>query len=357
MPDNNFTSNVENSRLHRTVLILVLTVHTCLLGYAAWWMSPTLDEPAHMVAGLSHWRYGDFSLYRVNPPLVLMVATLPALLTGYQFDFPDMASVQVGRPEFNLGESFINGNGLWALWLTTLGRWACIPFSWIGAFVCYRWAKDLYGMTAGLWACSLWCFSPMVLGHAALLTPDAHAAALGELACYTFWRWLRKPTWHRAVSTGLILGVAELSKSTLILLGPIWPALWLLYRWSQDLLHLERWTKTRSVNAPVYLAFDDFLNPFDFCIAHIAPWPFQQSPTDTSSSIAPAIGDGWYAISINQLYEFPNSLRQPDGSQYDIDRRPLRALRGIVPFGWAGYSIRIYSAEQIRTAYATLERQ
>jgi len=44
-------------------------LHTVLLALNALWMSPTLDEPAHLVAGISHWRFCDFSLHRVNPPL------------------------------------------------------------------------------------------------------------------------------------------------------------------------------------------------------------------------------------------------------------------------------------------------
>jgi len=77
----------------------------------------------------------------------------------------------------------------------------------------------------------LWCFSPMVLGHASLMTPDAPAAALGALACYTFWRWLKKPTWQSSITAGIILGLAELSKTTLILFYPLWPILWVAYRW------------------------------------------------------------------------------------------------------------------------------
>lgn len=619
--------NVKPTKLCQVALVLLLTLHTLLLGYGAWWMSPTLDEPAHVVAGISHWHLGDFSMYRVNPPLVRTIATIPAMLVGYQFEFPDLPIERLRRPEFRMGEDFVQANGRWSLWLTTLGRWACIPFSWLGALVCYRWAKELYDPTSGLLACSLWCFSPMVLGHAALLTPDAHAAALGALACYTFWRWLRVPTWQRTISTGLIFGLAELSKTTLILLYPIWPLLWLCYRcsertamtwrswanetamlavrmiiglyvinlgylgngsflplkeyafvsellggtpsadenvhwngggnrfrqsllaelplplpydyvmgidsqqrdfegfhqpsylrrvfqehgwwyyytyaalvktplgtwglillaiywrwtrpasnplrrdelillapaaiiffvvssktgfshhyryvfpclplvmiwtsqvaqvwgspahrsakdvacvsiptefrlsvlrlltavclvasvgsslwhvphclayfneavggprqgadhlinsnidWGQDLLHLEHWIKKRSTDKPVYLAFDNSFNPFDIGIALIAPWPLPHFSGDAASASEPVIDDGYYAISVNQLYRFPRPLSASDGSLYLIDQRPMSALQGMAPIGEAGYSIRIYSAEQMRTAYATL---
>jgi hypothetical protein len=36
------------------VLVAFLAIHTLLLGYSAYVHSPTLNEPAHLVAGLSH---------------------------------------------------------------------------------------------------------------------------------------------------------------------------------------------------------------------------------------------------------------------------------------------------------------
>jgi 4-amino-4-deoxy-L-arabinose transferase-like glycosyltransferase len=93
------------------------------------------------------------------------------------------------------------------------------------------WARDLYCRAAGLLACAIWCFEPTILGNASLITPDAHATALGLAACYTFWRWLRRPTWTQAALTGVVLGLAELAKTTLIVFYPLWPLMWIVYRW------------------------------------------------------------------------------------------------------------------------------
>lgn len=611
----------------RLFLVSLLTVHAVLLGFNAAWMSPTLDEPAHLVSGISHWRYGDFSLYRVNPPLVRMVAAIPVMLAGYNFEFPDLSKLSRGRHEFRLGEEFVHANGRRTLWLTTIARWACIPFSLLGALVCYLWARDLYGKLSGMLASTLWCFSPMVLGHAALFTPDAHAAALGLLACYLFWLWLKAPSWRLTVFAGVILGLAELGKTTLILLYPIWPLLWFIYRmnearaigwkqwrdealmlasrmviglyvvnlgylgsgsfiplneysfssslfggenrtqaisasteknrfhtswlghlpvplpydyvmgidtqqrdfesfgrpsylrgvfqekgwwyyyayaalvktplgtwclislaaygrclcpisgkywrdemvlvvpaavifavvsaktgfshhyryvfpclplvmiwtsrqlafarfenictsptgplhssvcvmlskakwvascgltatflvlsvgsslsqfpyslsyfnesigglgngadhlinsnidWGQDLLHLEKWIHENAEGRKVYLAFDNYFNPFDLGIAQISPWPFEKSPREGSSIGPLQIPEGYYAISINQLYEFPWPIYELDGTRYYLDTRPLIILRAMRYSLRVGNSIQIYSSEEIRQAY------
>lgn len=224
---------LDRPAIARRVVVALLAAHTTLLAYSAYVHSPTLDEPGHLVAGLSHWEFGRFELYRVNPPLVRMVAALPVMAIGYEADWSGFYEGPGARPVFGMGEDFIAANGERSFFLFMIARWACIPFSWLGAIVCYLWARDLYGRLAGLMACTLWCFEPNILAHASLITPDAHATALGLVACYTFWRWLRKPTWAQAALTGVVLGLAELSKTTLILLYPLWPLIWLFYRWPQ----------------------------------------------------------------------------------------------------------------------------
>ncbi len=125
--------------------------------------------------------------------------------------------------------------------------------------------------------------------------------------------------------------------------------------WGQDLLHLERWIRSQPGNEPVFLAFDNYYNPFVLEIPRIAPWPLRSGhkavlegkPNDNVLTIP----EGYYAISANQLYEFPWPLRDRDGTQYHLDLRPMEALRAMEPVGWVGYSIRIYTASQMTAAY------
>ena len=54
----------------RFAVIWVLCMHAALLARSAVQHSPGWDEPGHLVAGVSHWQFAAFDLYRVNPPLV-----------------------------------------------------------------------------------------------------------------------------------------------------------------------------------------------------------------------------------------------------------------------------------------------
>lgn len=129
----------------------------------------------------------------------------------------------------NVGQDFLKANGPRSLWFFTVARWACIPFSLLGGYICFRFGCELYGTESGFLALILWCFCPYILGHASLITPDVPAAAMGITAYYMFWRWLRLATLRNAIVMGVFLGLAELTKTTLLVFYPLWLVTWFVY--------------------------------------------------------------------------------------------------------------------------------
>lgn len=214
----------------RFTIFGILTVHAGLLLYGALIHSPTLDETAHLPAGLAIWRLRRFDVYPHNPPLVKAMAAVPVLFAGPTEDWRGIDDSPLDRPEFNLGAQFVDANGPDSFWLYSIARWACAPLSLLGGWICFRWARELYGGKAGLAALCLWCFSPHALANGQLITPDVGAAALGVAACYFYWRWLRRPGWTTAAAAGVALGLAELAKFTWIVLFVVWPILWMIRR-------------------------------------------------------------------------------------------------------------------------------
>lgn len=209
---------------------VILVAHTSLIAWAAWQRAPVHDEPAHVAAGISHWYHGRFELYRANPPLTRMIGALPLVIGRIDGEWLGYSSTLDVRMEFCNGRAFLQRFEEHSFWLITFARWACIPLSLVGGCVCYWWGRELYGPAAGLIAAALWCFSPNILTHAAHVTPDAAAAALGVTAGYLFWQWLRQPRWRRALIAGIGLGLAELTKLTWLILFVLWPLLWVATR-------------------------------------------------------------------------------------------------------------------------------
>lgn len=220
-----------------TFVFVLMAAHAVWLAWSATWQSPTLNEPGHLASGIAHWKLGRFEPYAVNPPLVRMVAAIPVLLTEYQTDWSGLRGRPGQRPEFLMGSDFIKVNGTNSQRLFELARWACIPFSLIGAWMCFVWGRTLYGVRAGLLACALWCVEPNIIAHGQLITSDVAATSLGLVAMWTFWQWLMRPGWVTAIVAGVGLAAAVLAKFSWLMLFGLWPAIWL-------------WSRLRSPASP-----------------------------------------------------------------------------------------------------------
>ncbi|MDR3109910.1 MAG: glycosyltransferase family 39 protein [Planctomycetaceae bacterium] len=212
------------------ICLLLLAVQTVLLAWSGYIHSPTHLEVFHLPAGLSHLELSRFDLYRVNPPLVRMVAAVPVWLSPHHSNYASYNRDPLIRAEYGVGIDTMHANGKRFIWLITLARWACIPFILLGSWICFLWARQLYGGGAAVVAMLLWVFCPYVISQGSVITPDAHAAALGITAAFLFWKWLKKPTLMLAVVAGLFLGIAELSKFTLLIFYPLGVVTWLLFR-------------------------------------------------------------------------------------------------------------------------------
>lgn len=202
----------------KAALPFLFALHAGLLAWGAARHSPTIDEPVHLAAGIRHWQTGQFDGKHGNPPLVRLVAAAPVMLAG-----PVYAH---GRWEFP------ERNGSRIFRLVTMGRWACIPFSLLGGYICFRWATDLYGRASGLTAATLWCFDPFVLSYGQLITADAAAASFGLAALYCFWKWLQNPSVARAAVAGVVLGFVHLTKYVWIIMLPLCVLLWIGWQWA-----------------------------------------------------------------------------------------------------------------------------
>lgn len=235
----------------------ILLIHAALLAWSASRHSATSNEFQILVAGMSHWQSARFDLACVNPPLVRLVATAPlALARSEVVDWGKVPYAPNPEFEFAAARKFSRDQGREALRMLVLARWACLPFSLLGGWICFRWARELYGQCAGILAMSLWCFSPSILASGQLIKADVASAALGAVAGYCFWHWLRAPTSTTTIWAGVFLGLALLAKTTLLVFLPLWPLLWIVYRLQAPSLTCRRgwWMEGRLLTLIFLLA-------------------------------------------------------------------------------------------------------
>jgi len=112
--------------------------------------------------------------------------------------------------------------------LFRLARMVMPLFSIVGGLAVFAWSRQLHGNRGGLLSLCLWVFCPNILAHCRLITTDVGSTALGVAATFVFWIYLCSPSWLRATSAGVLLGLAELTKFSMLVLYAVWPFLWLV---------------------------------------------------------------------------------------------------------------------------------
>jgi hypothetical protein len=209
---------------------VLLSLHYVIAARSLIQENPTVDEVVHLPAGVTYWQKGTFRLYHHNPPLVKLVAALPVVWarpeTAALYQTPTWKSRDPSQATFSQYFALTNLDRYFELF--QLARLVVPLFSIVGGLVVFAWSRRLYGVWGGLLSLSLWVFCPNVLAHARLITTDLGSTAAGVAATYLFWRYLQQPGWRWAAGAGIALGLAQLTKFSMLLLYAVWPFLWLV---------------------------------------------------------------------------------------------------------------------------------
>ena len=122
-----------------------------------------------MATGLYLWETGDYDFVqalRFHPPLTFHLASLPLL---FAFGAEERAG-WAKRPDMGLELAARAPPELERLRLAS--RLPFVLLAVWGAFLCFAWAREVAGETAGLLAAFFFSFSPMLLAHGALVHSD-----------------------------------------------------------------------------------------------------------------------------------------------------------------------------------------
>jgi hypothetical protein len=202
-----------------------MAAHAALALHSARRASVTIDEFAHLPAGLSYWQQGTFAVYHHNPPLAKLIAALPVLASHPAVDYSASwaRAGALGRAPnaTDFGADFMHANAARYFALFFRARAAIVAVSLAGMLLLYAWTRALWGIHAGLFAAALWAFEPNLIAHASLATTDMAAVVTMLAAAYALWRWLGRRSAARAALVGLGFGLALLTKFTALLLIPV----------------------------------------------------------------------------------------------------------------------------------------
>jgi 4-amino-4-deoxy-L-arabinose transferase-like glycosyltransferase len=193
--------------------------------------SLTWDEPVYITGGHAALLRGELESFTVTwgaPPLMQLLEA--ALVLPLGLSFPQAEDPAWANP-VSLAREFVFGSGHD---LQRVAFRARLPVLLIGAGLIagiYFRTRQLYGDWPALTAVTLAAFSPNLLAHAKLATTDLGCAAAMFAAVWAFHRAVETGTVRDQLLSGVLVGLALLTKFTALLLVPILLALGAIAFW------------------------------------------------------------------------------------------------------------------------------
>jgi len=179
--------------------------------------SQTFDESAHMYAGYSYWKTGDFGINPEHPPLAKMIATIPLL--PLHLDAPPPLPIPIRPASFVGGRIFLYTHNAEQMLLRA--RLGMSIFTFVLALLILLAAREMFGDVAAAIALLIFVFEPNILANGALVTTDMAVSATLFATVYAFYRYTKKPTPIRLLLCALAAGLALCVKHSGLIVFPV----------------------------------------------------------------------------------------------------------------------------------------
>src|SRR5262245_31970706 len=212
--------------------VCVLAALFILQAVASMWNdAPTFDEMVSPAAGYAELFTGDLRLVNDHPPLARVFMALPLLIFQPALPLEHSSWQQkekVQKYRYDFAEQFFYVANHAADRMLFWSRVPTVIWSLVLGLLVFRWAKELYGASAGLLAFFLYSFEPNIMAHSRLATNDLLLTLLIFATVYQLWSYRNRPSPRGLLLTGVLFGLALLSKFSAVVLLPILGALVLL---------------------------------------------------------------------------------------------------------------------------------
>lgn len=227
---------IQQSRKAFVAAALLLAIMALLSGGAARRESVTVDEVAHIGAGVSYLQKLDLRMNEEHPPLAKVLAALPLVLRGVHADYSHL-SWTFSNKNFNeyLGE-WVFGHWLIMRWNDPYSTvaWARLPMlllTLLLGLAIYVFGSRLGDVWGGLLCLCVYASTPTFLAFGPLVITDIAATLFWVLAIWQLPGMWCSPSRRGLLMFGLTLAGAFLSKFSSGLLFFVFVVFALSLRW------------------------------------------------------------------------------------------------------------------------------
>ncbi|HTP69103.1 MAG TPA: glycosyltransferase family 39 protein [Dongiaceae bacterium] len=224
------------NRLHIVLACLLLLLMGVLSGAAVRRESITMDEMAHLGAGVSYVQKLDLRMNQEHPALPKILAALPLVIRGVHADYSNTSWKFSGSIFGNMLGEWVWGHLVALQWNDPYSTvfWARIPMLFLTlvlAVFVYRYAAQLGGPWGGLLCLAAYVSTPAFIVFGPLVLTDVPVTLFVLLALWGFAELWRLPTRSSIIAFGLFFAAAVLSKYSAGLLFVCALAFRLSLRW------------------------------------------------------------------------------------------------------------------------------
>jgi tetratricopeptide (TPR) repeat protein len=228
----------SGKKLAAAVLVL-LAIQTALVAVMVHRESLTWDEGDHMFAGYMMWKTGDYGLNPEHPPLVKLLATIPAL--HEKLWIPPLKGRFFKAEAYEDGRDWLARNDGASQRLVFRMRLAAGLLAWGLTLMVFFAGRAWFGNAAALIALTLVVFDPNIMANSALVTTDVGVSLFFLATIFAFYRWATQPALSRLLLAGLAAGLLAATKHSGILIAPM-----LLPVIVYEIFRAERGTRLRQ---------------------------------------------------------------------------------------------------------------
>jgi len=192
-----------NARWHRWAAIALVLLGTVRIVGTYRELSETVDEVAHIGAGMEWLALGKFTFELKHPPLARIAAAAGPYLLGVRSQHQSNQWYE-GRRVLYADNAYLRN--------LTAARVGILPFFFLAAFFTWRLARTAFGPAVALGAVACLTLSPPILGHFGVATTDGAMFAMFAATVYALMLWLDAPSVPRGVGLGIATALAVVSK-------------------------------------------------------------------------------------------------------------------------------------------------
>jgi len=212
--------------VHHGVAAGLLGFMFCAAGGASLDESATMDEVAHIGAGLSYLQRLDLRLNAEHPPLPKVLAAVPLVIRGAHADYQS-AAWQLAADFFPAyGTQWIFGDavlGRWNDWKATLmwSRFPMLLLTLLLGWFLFHYGSRLGGPLGGLLCLTVYITTPAFLTFGPLVITDLPVTLFSLIALWHLGEIWAVPSPKNAWLFGAALGASLVSKFTGLLIIPV----------------------------------------------------------------------------------------------------------------------------------------